>query len=142
MQITKYVLPVVVGAMCGMILIILGRNLVFTIYPLLPGTDKYDADSLGRSIKLLPDKGFIMLLVNSAVCSFLAGIIATLVSKRETMRPPLVVGFVLMLAAVYDFINLGEPTWFAVINVLIYMPLAYLGYVTLRKKIVVNDQNV
>ena len=139
MQVTKYVLPVVVGAMSGMILIILGRNLVFNIYPLLPGTDKYDADSLAKSIKLLPDKGFMLLLVNTVVCSFLAGLVATLVSKRTTIRPPLVVGFVLMLSGLYDVIYLGEPLWFSILNLIVYMPFAWLGYLTVRKKVAAND---
>ena len=136
MQITKYVLPVVVGAMCGMILVILGRDWIFTLYPLLPGTDKYDADSLAKSIKLLPDNAFMLLLLNSVVSSFLAGIISSLVSLRTTMRPPLVVGFVLMLAGLYDVLNLPEPTWFIVANLLVYMPAAYLGYLVVRKKVV------
>ena len=134
MNITRYVLPVVVGAMSGMILIILGRNLAFTMYPLLPGTDKYDADSLARSIKLLPDKGFMLLLINSAVCAFFAGLIATVVSARTTIRPPLVVGFVLMLSGLYNVIYLSEPVWFAVSDLLVYMPFAWLGYLIVRKK--------
>ena len=138
MQLTKYVLPVVVGAMIGMILTILGRNMVFSVYPLLPGTDKYDADSMARSMKLFPQKGYMLLLVNTFVCSYLAGLIATLVAGRMSMRPPLVVGFVLMLAGVYDLAYLGEPMWFAAANLVIYMPLAYLGYLTVRKKVAVG----
>jgi hypothetical protein len=138
MQVTKYVLPVVVGAMCGMILITLGEMWIETMYPLLPGTDKYDAESLAKSIKLMPDKAFIMLLVNYIVCSFFAGLIATLVSKREAMRPAVIVGLVLTLAGLYNVINLPHPLWFTVLNLIVYMPFAYLGYLAVRKKTVVS----
>ncbi|MFI5196533.1 MAG: hypothetical protein ACHQD8_05540 [Chitinophagales bacterium] len=135
MQVTKYVLPVVVGAMSGMILIILGENWIETLYPLLPGTDKYDVESLAKAIKLMPDNAFRLLLVNYMVCSFCAGLIATLISKRTTMRPPLIVGFVLTLAGLYNVISLPHPLWFTILNLVVYMPFTWLGYLTMRKKV-------
>ncbi len=68
MQFTKYVLPVVVGAMSGMILITLGEMWIETLYPLAPGTDKYDVDSLAKGMKKMPDKAFVLLIVNYMVC--------------------------------------------------------------------------
>ena len=134
MRITQYVLPVVVGAMVGMILITLGEMWIETLYPLPAGTDKYDVDSLARAMKTMPDKAFVLLLVNYAICSFLSGLIATLISKRVTLRPPLVVGIVLTLAGLYNVINLPHPLWFSVLNLLVYLPFAYLGYLVIRKK--------
>src|ERR1700761_4905414 len=119
MNFTKYVLPVVIGAMAGMILITLGEMYIETIYPLQAGTDKYDADSLAKAMKLMPEKAFVMLLVNYMVCSFGAGIIATLVAKRESFRPALVVGIVLTLAGVYNVINLPHPVWFSAVNLFV-----------------------
>ena len=134
MGITKYVLPVVVGAMSGMILITLGEMWVETIYPLRAGTDKYDVDSLAKAIKDMPDKAFVLLLVNYIICSFLAGMITTLVAKRTSLRPAFVVGIVLTLAGLYNVIYLPHPLWFSVLNLLVYLPFVYLGYLSVRKK--------
>jgi len=140
MGITKYVLPVVVGAMSGMILITLGEMWIETIYPLRAGTDKYDVDSLAKAIKEMPDKAFVLLLINYIVCSFLAGMISTLVGRRTSLRPALVVGIVLTLAGLYNVINLPHPLWFSVLNLLVYLPFVYLGYLIVRKK-EVNSEN-
>jgi len=138
MQVTKYVLPVVVGAMSGMILITLGEMSIETLYPLPPGTDKYDVESLAKAIKLMPDNGFILLLVNYAVGSYLAGLIATLVAGRTMLRPAIVVGIVLTLAGLYNVINLPHPVWFAILNLVVYLPFTYMGYLTARKKIAIT----
>ena len=133
MTVTKYVLPVVVGAMAAMILITLGETYIETIYPLAAGTDKYDADSLAKGMKAMPDKAFVMLLVNYMICSFIAGIVATLIAKRENARPATVVGIVLTFAGLYNFIYLPHPAWFSV-NLLVYLPFSYLGYWLLRRR--------
>lgn len=133
MAVTKYVLPVVVGAMGAMILITLGETYIETIYPLAPGTDKYDAESLARGMKAMPDKAYILLLVNYMLCSFIAGIVSTLIIKRESARPATVVGLVLTFAGLYNFIYLPHPGWFAV-NLFLYLPFSYLGYLLLRRR--------
>jgi hypothetical protein len=134
MQITKYVLPVVVGAMGGMMLITVGEMWIETIFPLAPGTDKYDVESLARGMSAMPDKAFMLLVVNYLVCSFFAGLIATLLAKRITALPAVVVGIVLTLAGLYNIIHLPHPLWFSVINLLVYLPFSYLGYLSGRRK--------
>lgn len=134
MEITRYVLPVVVGAMSGMILIILGENALHNLYPLLPGTDKYDPASLAMALKLMPVRFFQLLLANYIISSFLAGVISTLVARRNTMRPAIVVGIVLTLAGIYNVIYLPQPLWFSVINLVVYLPFTFAGYLAVRKK--------
>jgi len=134
MEITKYVLPVVVGAMSGMILITIGEMGIHHLYPLPPGTDSYDVDSLAKGLKDMPKNFFHLLLLNYIACSFLAGLIATLVAKRNTARPAIVVGIVLTLAGLYNVIYLPHPLWFSIVNLLVYLPFAYFGYLLVRKK--------
>ncbi|MCW3123656.1 MAG: hypothetical protein JWQ38_3148 [Flavipsychrobacter sp.] len=133
MTVTKYVLPVVVGAMAAMMLITLGETYVGTLYPLRPGTDRYDAASLAAGMRDMPDKAFMLLLVNYMVCSFVGGIAGTLFIKRESARPSVVIGIVLTFAGLYNFLYLPHPSWFAV-NLLVYIPFSYLGYLLLRRK--------
>ena len=134
MEITRYVLPVVVGAMSGMILITLGEMGIHHLYPLPLGTDSYDVDSLAKGLKDMPKNFFYLLLLNYIASSFLAGLISSLVAKRDTARPAIVVGIVLTLAGLYNVIYLPHPLWFSIVNLLVYIPLAYLGYMLVRKK--------
>ena len=93
MEITKYVLPVVVwgyvrddshrsSAKLG--------SSTYTPSPLI--TDLYDAESLAKAVKHMHVVTYILLLVNYSICSFLAGIIATLVAQRTSGRPAVVIG--------------------------------------------------
>jgi len=134
MEITRYVLPVVVGAMSGMILIILGENYLHQLFPLLPGTDPYDPESLAKAMQMMPARFFELLLINYTIASFFAGFVATLVARRNTIRPAVVVGIVLTLAGLYNALNLHQPTWFSVTNLLIYLPMTCVGYLVIRKK--------
>ena len=134
MSITKYVLPVVVGAMSGMILITLGEMVLHNMYPLPVGTDLYDADSLNKAMKVMPVNAFYFLLCNYVICSFIAGVVATLVSKRTDRMPAMVVGIVLTLGGVYNDVYLYHPGWFIAVNLLSYLPCTLLGYYLIRKK--------
>jgi hypothetical protein len=134
MRITQYVLPVVVGAMSGMVLITLGEKVIYFKYPPPANTDFYDSDSLARYLKLLPVNAFVLLLVNYIICSFLAGVISTLVAKRESIRPALVVGFVLTLSGLYYIFTMPQPLWYSLATMFAFMPFAYLGYLVVRKK--------
>jgi hypothetical protein len=136
MQFTKYVLPVVVGSMAGMILISIGEIGLVALYPLPPGAEK-NRELLEAAVKLMPAGAFALLLVNYIICSFLAGLIATLVAQRTTKRPAVIVGIVLTLAGLYNIIMVPHPVWFAVLNLLVYLPCAYLGYMAVRKKSVI-----
>ena len=82
----------------------------------------------------MPGKVFGLLLVNYAVASFIAGLTATLIARRNTMRPAIVVGIVLTLAGLYNVLFLPHPLWFALVNLLVYLPFTFIGYLLVRKK--------
>ena len=133
MQTTKYILPVVVGVLASMMLMKVGYTAIIKMY-LPPGTDQNDLMAISRVVQQLPLSAFLFLLVNYITFSFLAGIISTLVSKRETILPTLVVGIVLTLSGLYNVISIKHPLWFAIISVLVYFPFCYLGYWVAKKK--------
>lgn len=114
---TKHILPVVVGTMSAMILIRLCESGVHALH------------AMPFSAALLT-----LLLVNYMVCSFLGGILSTLVAGRISAIPAIVIGIVLTLAGLYNVINLPQPLWFFVANLLVYLPFSYAGYLVVRKK--------
>jgi len=121
MQFAKYVLPVVVGAMGGMLLIRLGETWVWSAGGQLPGM-------------MMPEKNFVLSAVVYMIGSFFAGIIATLVSKRVERIPAIVVGIVLTLAGLFNMFNMLHPGWFVAVNLVVYIAFTYLGYLIARKK--------
>jgi len=134
MAITKYVLPVVVGAMSGMILITLGQKGIYIKYPPPAGTDFYDAESLARYFIILPSGAYVLFLINYSICSFLAGIISTVVAQRASLIPAIVVGIALTLSGMYYIFTMPQPGWYSLATLFTFIPFTYAGYLLVRKK--------
>ncbi len=134
MKATKYVLPVVVGVIAGMLLIKLGENLVGKLYPLPAGIDQNNVEALAKAVAAMPKAAFELLLLNYAISSFVAGLAATLVAGRTMMRPAVIVGVIMTLGGLFNVLTFPkQPVWFSVSNLLVYLPFAIVGYVTVRK---------
>ena len=130
----KYVLPGVVGAMTGMILISLGEKLLQLKYPLPPDAGDSKA-ALANAIASMPKDAFEFLLVNYAVASLGAGIAASLVAKRATMIPAIIVGVIITLGGIFNNISIpGQPQWFSTTSLFVYLPFSVLGYLIVKKR--------
>lgn len=134
MNITKYVLPVVVGSMSGMMLITFGERAIYLKYPLPADTDLYYAESVAKYLSVLPQQAFFLFLINYILCSVLAGVIATLVVGRVSVKPALIAGFALTLAGAYRALEFPVPVWFKIVSLLVYLPGAWAGFLIARKR--------
>jgi hypothetical protein len=139
MAITKNILPVVVGTIASLILIRAGEWGIHFLYPLPPGTDLHNMGSLGNAIRQMPAGAFIALLANYAFAAFAGGVVASLVSNRVHKVPAIVVGIVLTVAGLMNAVMLPNPVWFKIANLFIYLPLAYMGYLLVRKELTDAD---
>ena len=139
MGVTKYILPVIAGATGGMILISCGEWCMHLLYPMPPGSDPLRAASLADYIANLPTQAFVILIVNYIVCAFLAGIIASVVVRRASSTPAIVVGIVLTLAGLFNAIHMPQPLWVSIASVLVYLPFTYLGYIVVRKPVAIRQ---
>jgi hypothetical protein len=133
MNITRNVLPVIIAALVAMLILTGLEHYTFHLFPLPAGTDMYDEESAQKAIKSLPVQALYMQLANYAVSSFLGGVLATLLAKRERRWPAITVGIVLTLGGIINSLTLHEPTWFFVASLFTYLPFTLLGYFITRK---------
>ena len=129
MNVTRNILPVLAGVVGGMILIFVGELAIHALYPSMD-----NVAGLETGMASIPATAFILIILNYAACSFLAGIISTMVSRRVANLPALVVGIVLSIAGIYNALNVPQPAWVSVTSVLMFLPFAYLGYFVARRK--------
>src|SRR4051812_5085228 len=122
MRFTKYILPVVVGAMAAMMLINLGEYFISRQYHVMDGIDVKNTSLVEAAIRDMPVTVFVLLLVNYSIASFLGGVIAALIAGRTVMRPSVIVGIVLTLAGLYNVLSLRHPLWFTIVNLFVYVP--------------------
>jgi hypothetical protein len=134
MKFTKYVLPVVVGSAVGMFIISMGEFGLQSVYHLPDGATVKDLEALKKALLLLPLQAFLLLLGVHFVGSFVSGVAATLVIKRVSIRPAVIVGVVLTFAGIANALMIPQPVWFSFANLLVYLPGALLGYLITRKK--------
>lgn len=139
MRIFNNVLAVVVGTMVAMILVTIIEMGINKIYPLPPGTDMYDAASAAKAMAAMPSTALVLVFIDYAIAALVGGVISTILSKRVKRNPPLVTGFIMTIAGVYDSVLLHMPTWFLVANIFVYIPFAFLGYLLLKKRVATVD---
>lgn len=80
----------------------------------------------------LPTTAYVVVLVGYFLGAFSGGYIVTKMSRRESpgMALALIVGLILTIGGILNFFVLlpGQPTWFTVAAMLIYIPVALLGH--------------
>lgn len=130
MKLKSYILPVVAGSMTGMILQVVGEKLIHSIYPVPEGTRLDNKEELAAYITTLPTNAFFLLLLNYAVCTMIAGMVATLITQDNSKRPAIVVGCLITLGGLFNIALMPfQPIWVSVVSVLVFLPAAILGYV-------------
>ena len=130
----KRILAVVIALAVSM-LIIMGSEQLGGIMFKLPAVDPKDPKSLSDMIQQMPLAAFVWLLFGYVLSAFIGGLIATYISGRKLAQPALLIGAFLTVGSVMNLISIpGHPVWFMVVNVLLCIPSAWLGYLIAREK--------
>lgn len=129
MKIRSYILPVVAGTMTGMILQVMGEKMIHSIYPVPEGTRLDNKEEVAAYITTLPVSAFLLLLLNYAVCTMIAGVVATLITPDNARRPAIVVGSIITLGGMFNIALMPfQPLWVSVLSLLLFIPSAILGH--------------
>lgn len=139
-QLFKNRFGIAAGAIGAMVVMGIMEVIIDKNFPHPPYNMK-DTAATEAIIRNLPASFFFAMLANYAVASLLGGIIASLVSGRQSNNPAFITGLLLMLAGLVNLITIYHPLWFSIISTLLYIPFAYLGFILVKRKAPVpNDQ--
>lgn len=128
MRIRSYILPVVAGTMTGMILQVVGEKIIHSVYPVPEGTRLDNKEELAAYITTLPTSAFLLLLLNYAVCTMIAGAVATLIAQDGSKRPAIAVGSIITLGGIFNIALMPfQPMWVSAMSVLLFIPSALVG---------------
>lgn len=78
-----------------------------------------------------PVQAYVVVLIGYFLASFAGGFIVTKMSHQvtQTATLPIVIGVILTLGMVANLLMLpGQPLWFAVLGLLIFIPTSLLGH--------------
>ena len=99
-----------------------------------PAIDPRNPQTISDMMANMPLGAFIWLLLGYALSAFAGAAVATFISGRTNMQAALTVAGVLTAGAIMNLISIPHPMWFIVVNVLIYLPFAWLGYWVAKAK--------
>ena len=105
------------------------------IYTMPACKDPNDKAEVAKMMAAMPSDAYLVVLLGGAIGCFSGGIVATLIAGRTQSLPALLVGVLAMVGAIANaFVLPGQPLWFNVINALICVPFAYIGFAVVSKK--------
>jgi hypothetical protein len=99
------------------------------MYPLPEGLDPNDFEAFRAHIEAdgMPTGAMIIVLVAHAGGSFVSGFVCGLIAKRSWYLAAAMLGILWTCGGIAMLMMLPAPTWFAVADVLLYVPSALLG---------------
>ena len=126
----KRILAVVVAILAAMA-VIMGFETLSGVLFKTPNEPKSIAEMMAN----MPAAAYLWLLLGYVVSSFIGGLVATYISGRNQAQPSIIVGAVLLVGGIMNFIKIPyHPVWVMITGVLLFIPCAWLGYLLAKQK--------
>jgi uncharacterized protein YacL len=130
----------IIGVILGMMGMMAMHYLSMVFYPLPEGVTMEDAEALNKYMAIAPLGAMLLVIFSHAMGSFIGALVATLLSQVSKWKNStafkyqfLFIGLLFTYTGWYNLENLIHPDWFK-IDLLFYLPAAYLGYSLVAKK--------
>lgn len=144
----RKILAVFIGLLVGGGSIAAIETISSFLYPMPAELDPKDKSQFAEYVKSLPPQAFMIVLAAHAVGSFLGGFICLLAVQKPWKLGAAIIGCVFMLGGVANMAAIPSPFWFAIVDLLLYLPGAFAGGQLaielggLRSKAIANDANI
>ena len=125
----RKILAVVLGIVAGSVFNMAVVTLSQAVYPLPEGLDPHDFEAFKAHVEAngLPTGALIMVLVAHAGGSFVSGFVWGLIASRSWYIAAVALGLLWTCGGIAMLMMLPAPIWFAVADVILYVPAAVLG---------------
>lgn len=123
----RNILCVVVGILAGRTAIWLLGIAILHFYPTPEGLDLQNVEAFRAFVESSPPGRLFAVLGSWAVGALMGGAIATLLAERQRIGPAVAVGGLQTLLAAAQFAMIPHPTWFVVLGLSLFLPLAALA---------------
>lgn len=134
MDLLRRIIAIALGIAVGLGFVMVGDYLSTLVHPWPKDLDYHNREVIISYMNNLPVTAFLAMLAGYAAGAFLGGLVATFVSGRGPSRPAMIVGIVLTVGNIFNQMQIPHPIWFAVVSVLISIPLAWSGWRVIRRE--------
>jgi hypothetical protein len=138
-QIILSVIGVVLGIVIGMIVMMSLHMASTLVYPLPEGVDfmAQDPENMARLNEwfgTLPAGAFLLATACHGLGCMAGAVVAMLVSGRRSLVTPLIVGVFFTACGVMNLSSVPHPSWFPFVDVPVYLVLALVAGLLLKRK--------
>jgi hypothetical protein len=125
----RKILAVVFGVIAGGVFNMALVSVSNAVYPLPAGVDPNDFEAFQAHVKAngLPTGALFIVLAAHAGGSFVSGLVCGLIAKRAWYLAAAFLGIFWTCGGVAALMMIPGPLWFAVADLLLYIPAALLG---------------
>jgi hypothetical protein len=100
-----------------------------------PELDPRNPKTISDMMANMPLAAFIWLLLGHGIGALAGGLIATYIVGRNNVQPALIVGGCITVGGIMNLVAIPyHPLWFMITDTLIFLPLAWVGYLLAKKK--------
>ena len=125
--IVRSVMAVLVGCVAAFFHIGAIESLNYLLYPPPEGLDPSKPETLAAYMKVIPTGALVIVLVAWMVGTFAGSWITSRLAPAPKRNHGLVIGVLLMLAAIGNMRAFPHPIWMWVVSLGSFLPVSYLG---------------
>jgi len=129
-KVFRYVVALVLGFIAGFVMVFAGTALSSLLFPLPEGFDLKDQKAFAGHISSLPFTAFLLTLAAHASGPFVAGLVCSAIVRRFWLPGQIGLGFAFLAGGVMTLFEFPHPLWFAVADLLLYLPAVLAGAAT------------
>ena len=104
-------LVLLAGVVASVVVVMLMDGIVGRIYPLAPGTDLRNPESMRQAIAALPAAAFVLLVVGWALAGGVGAYIAARFATNARAIHGLIVALFVLVATVSNLARIPHPVW-------------------------------
>lgn len=123
----KNISGIIAGLIAGFIVVFLVENAGHSFYPAAENIEFGDKEALKKMIDNLPAGALLVVIFAYACGSFAAGLVCALISSKNKKENSIITGMILLILGLINLFTVPHPVWFWVLNIIVYLPFAYLG---------------
>jgi len=122
-KVIAVVVGLIVGALANMMILMVSilQN------PLPEGMDVNDAKQMAEYVNQLPLSAFMITLAAHAGGALAGAFVCSAIMRKRWLRGMIIIGTVIMIGGIINLYSISHPTWFAIADVLLYLPAALVG---------------
>lgn len=134
----RKILAVIAGFIVTSAVVGLVQWIGHQIYPLPPGADLNDPETLRDYVETAPFFALFFVILSYAAGAFCGGFTATKIARDSSRAPAFIIGALFALFSIYMMLTVATPFWFWVLGIAAW-GLVMAGRTVARKSAPLNQ---